>query len=170
VPRIIEARGPVVEALKRYDSGLRVRWSFEKQKWAIEARVMNGRRDKLLPPVTWERVAETDQWREKIMPELSERYISFHSGTYVIGWVKEITPSLLRMVRSKDQAQMAGGAKGQLYANLRATRDEREKVVVKRREETTYAGWDYMKFLGHNKPWLADGTGISTKGIGARYD
>lgn len=84
--KLIRATGPVAEALRRYDSDLDVRYSWEKQRWAI---VFRTRRPELIPkPVRFEKTEAGV--REHLMPEKSEAYISYKTKTYPAGYVKRL--------------------------------------------------------------------------------
>ncbi len=149
--RVICASGPVVEALRRHDHGLRVRWSFEKKKWAVEAPIRRG--DGLVPPVVYERVGQTDQWMECLMPELSDRYISFHDGRYIVCWSEILDWRLYHAVVLADTSRMRGGIVGE---HRRAMADRQEAGLKARRaraDERSYLAYDKFRFLNRKQPW-----------------
>lgn len=156
------AHGPVVDALKRYDPGLRVRWSYEKNAWAVEAPLLS--REDMLPPVFYEQ-KPNGEYIERLLPELSERYISYRDGTYVLCWVKQLKTPLVGIIAQRDQAKMHGGGMGQMKRNIQADNEHKNRAAEKRQQERCYEAYDRFKSHARNKPWLEDGTGTSIKGM-----
>lgn len=159
--RIIEARGPVVDALKRYDPGLRVRWSFEKKKWAVDA-PLKDRRD-IAPPVFYERLPG-NQYIEHLLPEKSERYINYHSGRYPVCFAVKLNKALLPAIAQRDQVRMRGAFVGKYVEGLRQERDFKERGREKRADERAREGYELLKFIQRKNPGFADGAGVSIKG------
>jgi len=82
---IVLASGGVVRALKSYDRGLRVRWSWEKQKWAVESKV--DRSDLMVPPTRFVPIQGIKGfYREELLPEKSDRSICYRDRYNVILW------------------------------------------------------------------------------------
>lgn len=101
--RIIEAVGGVAHALKVYDKRLRIRWSHEKKKWAIERIVPKGARYLLVPPVVYERIPGTKKlFKEKLLPEYSDRRICWDSKTSIIAYCKKVTWDVYDAIVSSD--------------------------------------------------------------------
>lgn len=94
------ASGGVVDALKRYDRNLNVRWSWEKKKWAVESPTL--RPDKVVPPVRFERIPGTTQYLEVMAPPYSEKRICFDRKTNVLFWIKKLTWDIVELVIESD--------------------------------------------------------------------
>lgn len=161
--RIIEARGPVVNQLKRYDPGLRIRWSWEKKKWAVEAPVR--RQDKLVPPVFYEPVGE-GEWIEHILPELSERYITYQEKMYVICWTKNLDTRLVDAVVKRDSNRISGNYLASIDRKIIDYYGKKKVDEAKRTDERCREAWDLMKYYARKNPTAEDGTGVSIKGLG----
>jgi hypothetical protein len=166
MPRIIEASGPVVAALKRYDPGLRVRWSWEKRKWAVDAPFAESTDPRAIPkPVRFEQVDGTGHWVARLMPEYSERNIQFRDNRYVVCWAKRLTPALVSAIAKRDSHRVKKGLVG-LFDRDQAERiDEKKKATRRATDERVYSGWDRFKFDLRKNPNAEDGTGVSTKGM-----
>ena len=95
--RLVRATGPVADALRRYDPGMDIRFSPERNRWAI---VFRTRRPDLIPkPVVWTETAAGPI--ESLAPENSEAYISWKTKTYPAGYVKRLGwPAYENIVRS----------------------------------------------------------------------
>lgn len=163
--RIIEARGPVVEALKRYDPGLRVRWSHEKKKWAIDAPYNIPNPNEIAKPVKFYRVGEGDHWLETLLPEYSERNFEYKDKRYVVAWAKKVTWSLLQAIANHDTYRHRKGAVGMLNDELKARDTKKAKDFKSRRDDRVYEGWHQFKHNLRRNPNLEDGTGTSIKGM-----
>lgn len=81
---ILPERNGAVRAIEAYDRSLRVRWSWEKQQWAIEAKAL--RPELMAPPVRFIPIPGTRLAREELLPELSDQRIGYREGTYVIAY------------------------------------------------------------------------------------
>lgn len=163
--RIIEARGPVVDALKRHDPGLRVRWSHEKQAWAVDAPFKMQSNEWMVPPVFFERIANSDYYIEHILPEYSDRNISYKDGRYIVLWTRELDWRLYRKIVSLDSHKMNGGMVGQYRRNFHKGEADKKYAEGKRKDERVYAAWDQFKHFRRKNPWAEDGTGVSIKGM-----
>lgn len=91
-----------VESLKRYDNTLRVRWSYEKGKFAIEQKCP---RSVLFKPVKYMKTGNGDGLKEVMEPEYSERYIQYHDAYSTIIYCKVCSLAVLEQVRSMDLAR-----------------------------------------------------------------
>lgn len=172
--RIIEARGPAVEALKRYDPGLRVRWSWQKQCWAVDAPYKFTDKDPrhfLLPPVRYERVGDKgDRFVERLLPELSDRMIEYRDRRYVVCHIRsgmlDRGEQLVAAIRSKDSHRDSGRMVGQLDRHLEAQRVAKQKRAEFARSERVYEGWDRFRHsLRRAGAGVEDGAGVSIKGM-----
>lgn len=163
--RIQLARGPAVAALQRYDPGLRVRWSHEKGKWAVDAPYGNGP-VALPPPVRYERIGDTNQYVEHLMPEYSERYIGFKDRRYVVCFAKTVDWPLFSAIVQRDSHRQSKRAVGLFDKVMREQQEAKARQEQYERSERVYQGWDRFKFdrrkLG---PGAEDGTGVSIKGM-----
>src|ERR1035437_6761719 len=135
--RLIRATGAVADALRRYDPGMDIRFSPEKNRWAI---VFRTRRPDLIPkPVTW---TETEAGPvESLAPENSEAYISYATKTYPAGYVKRLGwPAYENIVRS--DTQMRGSVAGELK-KLEAAREAAYVAAKKDRQKEArkYMNW-----------------------------
>lgn len=160
---IREARGPVVAALKRYDPGLRVRWSPEKQRWAVDAPFKLAPLEWCVPPV---RFVETSQGRRRarLLPENSEAYIQYHSKRYVVCWVKRLDMRLVRAVIERDSHRHAGGLAQAFDRKDAENRTAQEQAAGKLKQERVYEAFDRVKYFARKNPNAEDGTGVSVKG------
>lgn len=163
--KIIEARGPVVDALKRHDPGLRVRWSHEKREWAVDAPFKVPDNAWMVPPVFFERVGNTDNYIEHLLPEYSDRNISYQDRRYVIVWSKTVDWRLYRKIVNLDSHKMQGGMVGQYRRNFHRGEAEKKEEERKRKDERVYAAWDKFKYWQRKTPWAEDGAGVSIKGM-----
>lgn len=162
--RIIEARGPVVEALQRYDPGLRVRWSHEKEKWAVDAKFDLPNPNVLPKPVKFFRVGAGDFWQEVLLPEYSERNIQYTDHTYVVCYAKKVDWPLLWAIVNRDSHRHKNGLVG-MFDQEMATRDAvKSKKQKHATSERVYAAWDRFRFDLRKNPNAEDGTGVSIKG------
>lgn len=114
--RLVRATGAVADALRRYDSGMDIRFSWERNRWAI---VFHTRRPDLIPkPVVWKETKAGPV--EALAPENSEAYISYKTKTYPAGYVKRLGwPAYENIVRT--DTQLRGSVAGEL-AKLEAAR------------------------------------------------
>ncbi len=163
--RIIEARGPVVEALRRYDSGLRVRWSHEKKQWAVDAPFNLPNPNVIPKPVKFYRIGSGDHWVETLLPEYSERNIQYKDRRYVVCWVKRLTPALVPAIARRDAQRNKKGLVGVFDEDLAARTAQKKTEEKQSREARVYSGYDRFKFDLRKNPNAEDGTGVSIKGM-----
>ena len=135
--RLVRATGAVADALRRYDPGMDIRFSPEKNRWAI---VFRTRRPDLIPkPVVWK---ETEAGPvETLAPENSEAYISYKTKTYPAGYVKRLGwPAYENIVR--NDTVMRGSVAGKL-AELEAKREAEYSAAKKDRykEARKFMNW-----------------------------
>lgn len=153
MPRIIAADGPVAAALKRYDPDLRVRWSWERKAWAVEAKVKH--RYGIVPPVFFLRDDASGLWNERLLPEHSDRYICYRDSTYIILWAKVLDARVLQAVVDRDSNRVGGedGLVDHFDADVRRVqweRDASEHTLVSERSREAY---DRLRFLNKTRPW-----------------
>lgn len=161
---VIEASGPWVKALKRYDPGLRVRWSYEKNKWAVDAPFKSDNPDWCTPPVAHEQLAN-GQWVERVLPFRSEKYIQYRSKRYVVCWTTHIDRRVFNAIVEKDTYRHKNLAVGRFDDALRRDKSERDRFEAREKDDRVREGFDRVKHeLRHNHN-LEDGTGVSIKGI-----
>lgn len=159
------ARGPWVDALRRYDPGLRVRWSWEKRKWCVDAPAKTMDSKLLVPPVWFERIGDSDSWVEHTLPMASDKYISYHSHRYIICWSPHVDRRLYEAIVKRDGHRMRGGFVGELNRNLHARNEAMFKEREKKSKELAYGAYDYYRFLNRKHPEMEpETTGISMKG------
>lgn len=156
----------MVDALRRYDPGLRVRWSPEKKKWAVTA-PFNAPNPNVIPkPVRFVRVGTAgDFYEEVLLPENSERNIQYRTRTYVICWATRLTPALIPAIAQRDSHRSKKGLVGLFDQEIAATDARKKKELRARTDERVYAGWDRFKFDLRKNPNAEDGTGVSIKGV-----
>lgn len=163
---IIEARGPVIEALRRYDPGLRVRWSHEKKCWAVDAPFTHPNPNVIPKPIKFQRIGNGDYWIETLLPEYSERNIQYRDRRYVVCWAKRVTHRLLDAIVKRDGQRFKRGIVGVFDKNQADTAAGKRKEATFAKGERVYAAWDRFKFdrrkLGAG---AEDGTGVSIKGM-----
>lgn len=166
--RILLARGPAVEALRRYDPGLRVRWSHEKQKWAVDAPLIKGGDtiEVLPPPVRYERVGEGDQFVEHLLPEYSERKMQFKDQRYVVCYSKTTDWPLFSAVVQHDGHRHRKGMVGLFDDTLKQDEAAKSKQEQYERSERVYAAFDRYKHITRKMGANAEsGAGVSIKGM-----
>ena len=163
--RIIVARGPVVDALRRYDPGLRVRWSWEKGMWAVDAPLRRMDTEWMLPPVFYETTPSGVV--EHLLPELSDRYIDYHEHRYTICWSKSLDWRLYYAIAARDSYRKCGGAAGEFVRNYKERAAARERKRASLSGERSEQAYDYMRYLNRKMPWADQvGGGISSNGMG----
>ena len=162
--RIIEARGPMVEALRRYDPGLRARWSWEKKTWAVDAPLKRHDSGWMLPPVRYE--ATPQGVIEHLMPELSDRYIEYHGRRYTVCWARHLDWRLYWAIVGRDSHRMQGGAAGEFVKRWKEREQAQRIKDAKLRSDRAEQAFDRLRFLNRTRPWADPiGGGISTKGM-----
>ena len=166
--RIIEARGPVVAALKRYDPGLRVRWSHERKQWAVDAPFAENTDPRFIPkPVRFEKIedGEGEHWVARLMPEYSERSMQFRDKRYVVCWAKNLTREILGAVRRCDSHRPGMGNLVKLFDHeIVMAEESKKKSRIAATDERVYTAWDKFKFHLRKNPNAEDGSGVSIKG------
>jgi hypothetical protein len=144
--RLLRPQGYVVDALRRYDPNLDIRWSWEKRKWAIVVRPL---RPELIPaPI---RYAKTSVgWVEEKLPERSEAAISYRTETMPVGYFEKITWSVLGDIIENDTWRKGRVAR-QLQAMAEKAEADRKKVEADRRKEA----WKYLRWRDNKYPHAA---------------
>lgn len=89
-----------VRTLKSYNKDLRVRWSFERQKWVVECK---ADRPEALPKPSRSYEDESGNIKEVILPEKSDRYIGYHDGYYPVYYLKDLTIRVLNQLAASDK-------------------------------------------------------------------
>lgn len=103
---LIRAAGPAAAALRRYDRNLDIRYSWERRKWAVTVRTrLKGM---VPPPVRYERVGGI--FVTHLLPEKSERYISFHTKTIAVAYVDHVTTSVVDQIVASDSWRRGNSA------------------------------------------------------------
>ena len=100
MPEIVLASGGIVEALKAYDPGIRVRMSHEKKKWCVEA--PHKRPDMMVPPVVFTTIPGTKTRVESLLPWLCDRAIAFRDRMQIILWTDILTWDVYKAVVQAD--------------------------------------------------------------------
>lgn len=163
--RIIEARGPVVAALKRYDPGLRVRWSHERKRWAVDAPYAEQTAPAAIPaPVRFERIEDGSHWVARLLPEYSERNIQYRDRRYVVCWATRLTRDLVGAIARRDSHRVRRGLVGLLDEDMAVRDAEKAKTERRTTQDRVDAGYDRFKFNLRKDPNAEDGTGVSIKG------
>ena len=135
--RLVRATGAVADALRRYDPGMDIRFSWEKNRWAI---VFRTRRPDLIPkPVVW---TETKAGPvETLASENSEAYISWKTKTFPAGYVKRLGwPAYENIVRS--DTQMRGG----VAAELKKIEEKREAEYAAQKKDRYQEARKFMNW------------------------
>ena len=161
--RIVEARGPVVEALKKHDPGLRVRWSWEWGKWVVDAPWLAFDTSFVPPPVRYEQTSAG--WVETLEPERSERRILYADRRYVVCRCGRIDWPLYHAIVRRDGQRQKKGLVGVFDAEFEKEVKAQKRQEDARKDRRVYEGWDRFKFIHRKHPELADGAGVSTKGM-----
>lgn len=99
------------------------------------------------------------------LPENSERYIQYHSGRYVICWVKRITWNLYRAIVRRDAHRAYKGMVGMYDQANRTAAEKTYRTAESAKSERVAEAWDHFKFHQRRNPNAEDGTGVSIKGM-----
>lgn len=152
--RLILNNSPVARALKTYDPNIRVRWSWEKKKWAVEARAKRGKM--ILPPVFYKQVQDGKDWfEESLLPERSERYIQYHDQSYVICWTKDLSWGMYEKIISMDthRARTKEDAIEQSMQGFLSDQKNKDKAKTDRQAEVARVAYEKYHWLNNKKPW-----------------
>lgn len=159
-----EMRGPVVEALQRYDPGLRVRWSPERKKWALDAPFLKADPNWIERPVVFEKGLD-GIWKERLLPENSERYILHRDKRYAVCYVDKVDERLLDVVTNRDTFKHKNRAQGIFDEHRTEFKEAKVKDEAERKDKRVREGFDQLKHYLRKTPWAEDGTGVSLKGV-----
>lgn len=130
-------------ALKNIDSNLRVRWSYEKGKFIIEYKTL---RKYILPPVKY--IVENGFVKEKLLPELSDRYIQYKDGYYTVFYTDKLNEKVLAYIREID----TWGNKKKLSEEVekieKKEEERKEKEISEEIKAISREIWDYWNVRG----------------------
>ena len=144
--RLIRPQGYVVDALRRYDPNLDVRWSWEKRKWAIVVRPL--RPDMIPPPVKYVKAKEgKGGWEEVVLPEKSEAFISYRTETMPVGYFEKLSWAVLGDIVENDTWR-----KGKVQRQLQKMAEQREKEQKAVAADRRRAAWKYMRWHANKHP------------------
>lgn len=115
-----------ISELKNHDPNLRVRWSYEKGKFAIEEKTD---RRFLYKPVKYVKTGYGDKLKEVTLPEKSDIYIQYHDSYSTIIYCSHCSKSVLEQIYRMDMARSAEKKK------LSREADERDMAREKREEQ-----------------------------------
>ena len=135
--RIIQATGPVAEALRRYDPDMDIRYSWERQCWAIAFRT---RRPDLIPPPVRSTVTAAG-FVDTLLPEKSEAYISYRTKTYPAAYVKRLSWHTFDRVIASDTVFRGSVRKHLLGLKEAREKEERRLRLDRYKEARTYMNW-----------------------------
>lgn len=122
--------------LKRYDSELGARYSWEKKRWAITRKVMPLLRSHLPLPV--KRMPRMGGGFDEVLkPELSEAYLNWKNKTVVIGYVRDLTKETIREVFRMDGWRKGNSIHGRI-AGVEAGIEKRQQYEKKQRVGAAY--------------------------------
>ena len=142
------ARGGIVDALKRYDRGLRVRWSQELKKWCIEEKVK--RKDLLPPPVVYEPMPGVKgAFIAKKSPYGSERYIQHKTGYAPICYVDKLNWEVYDFIIKSDTNKYKSREEFLRSSDekFKKMKEEKNAPVKLKQEELTWNAYDKFKYL-----------------------
>ena len=159
---VINARGPWVEAIKRHDPGLRVRWSPEKKKWCVDAPARTLDPRWMDPPVRYVSTDGGKTIREVVLPLDSERHILWRDKRYAVLYSKTLDKRLYDAVVSSDAARVRGVFRHRLRERIHGDIIAKHARSKKRSAERAYSAHDYWRSLLRKND--DGGAGISTKG------
>lgn len=151
---LIFENGPVSKALRTYDPNIRVRWSWEKRKWAVEAKAKRGKM--ILPPVFYEPVQGfKDLYRESLLPEKSDRYIQYHDQYYVICWARKLNWALYHKIVRMDVHRHNNErmAVNERMRDIFAAEDAGKEKFAKKQKDVAEMAYDKYRWLSNRQPW-----------------
>lgn len=135
--KLIRATGAVVEALRRYDPDIDVRYSWERRRWAIAFRT---RRPDLIPPPVYSVPTEAG-YVESLLPEKSEAYVSYKTKTYPVAYVSRLSWKTYEDVIKSDTV-FRGSVRKRLQQLADAREIEARRQAKDRwKEARTYMNW-----------------------------
>lgn len=146
MPRIVKAQNGVVQALRAYDRKLRVRWSHEKKKWAIERSVPRSVWPHLVPPVVFERIPGTKFFKEHLLAEFSEKRICWDSKTEVVAYCKNITWDVFQAIVNSDCRRV-----GSVNARVNALEKARVSEAQRRDYDRMREAYKYLRWAENRK-------------------
>lgn len=101
MPSIVIPRASgALRAILAYDRSLRVRWSWERRCWAIEAKVL--RPELMAPPVRFIPIPGTQLAREQLLPELSDKNICYRHKTSILAFTPVVDMRAFEVVVDSD--------------------------------------------------------------------
>lgn len=133
-----------VRALKSFDPDLRVRWSYEQNKFIIERKT-----DKrgLYMPVKY--VVENNNIKEILLPEKSDRYIQYHDGYAGILYTDKLNESLLNYLKSIDNWNSKKTLNELVNEYEKKQKDNKEKKIREEINAFSREIWDYWNVRGY---------------------
>lgn len=150
--RLRLASGGIVDAIKRYDRNIRIRWSNERRKWCVEAKAKQV--SNLTPPVWYVPVPGVKgAYTEKLKPENSDHAIAWHDGYYPIMFVSEVTWDVYHALLAQDTHRYANRDQF-LDRAVRKNADAENRVKLENERERAPlvdAAYDKFKWM-MNKP------------------
>ena len=114
----------VRESLKRIDSKLRIRWSYEKKSFAIDRKC--DYRNLIPKPVKYKK-SENGRVKEVVCPEHSERYISYHDGYLPLLYTRKPDERLIYQLHRSDSFRL-----GKRFVNAVEDAEEKRQQAVER--------------------------------------
>jgi hypothetical protein len=150
VPRLRLAQGGIVEALKAYDRTLRVRWSFEKNKWCIETPHLMPH--KMVPPVVYETIPGTKQRVEHLLAEASDRYIWYRDKMAPVLFCSELTWDVYIEVVKSDQARYR--SRNELHQRIADIENAPHPDAKRQREDRVRGSRDRFNYEYRKNPLL----------------
>ena len=135
--RVRRATGAVADALRRYDRNLDVRYSWEKQKWAV---VYKTRRPDLLPKPVMFVETKAGAGDMKLMPELSENYISYRTRTYPVAYLDRLTWDACNRIIESDSMKASMKKRLQILADHKDAEYKRQQKE-RFKEARSYMNW-----------------------------
>lgn len=123
----------------RYDHRLRARWSWERRKWAIDYPV---RKDMMVPPVFYEKLSN-GKYKEHLLPELSERRVTYQTGREPICYVNKIDKNAYCAVVEADMQRF----KNSFLGFDKMVQENKKKIAQKKFLEKS----DFMSSEGYER-------------------
>ena len=146
MPRIVKAQGGVVQALRAYDRKLRVRWSHEKKKWAVDRVVPRSLWDRMVPPVAFERIPGTKMFRETVAPEFSEKRICYDSRTQVVLYCNVLTWDVFEALVNADCRRVGG-----INDRVKALESAKASDQARRDRDRMREAYKYLRWAENRK-------------------
>lgn len=133
-----------VKQLKSIDKDLRVRWSYENNRWIIERKTPKVG---IYLPIKYYK-DEDGNLSYKILPEKSDRYIQYHDGYSGIYYCDSLDNRILEKLKMTDTWGIKNYGKYIEELEAKQKKKEEDKASEELRLQSREI-WDYMNVRGY---------------------